>query len=905
VIHRPIVCRRFIGRHEELAYLHERRREAGSSHGGIVLVGGEAGVGKSRLLAEFCALLGKSRWRIAQAACLEFAQRPYGPVLGLLARFDPAAAELAPAASKLEQLDAIAEALAAAASRHATIAIIEDLHWADVATMELLAHLSASLHRMRMLVVASFRPEEFEPAHPAYAGVAKLARMPRAGRIDLAPLDAQEQETFIDETLGDIPLSGETRRTVASVSDGNPFFLEELLKDAVERRGAAVPARDAATLPATVHAAVAGRLRPLTERERLVVGQAAVIGRSFDLRLLAETLEGTIESILPALRRARDLQLIEEEAANAFRFRHALTREAIYGDFLTAQLQPLHRTIALALERRADDPPDLDSLAYHWWASGDRPRAAAYNERAGDAAAAVHAHDDAIVLYERAAHATQAEPAVRARITEKIADRRVALAQYDAAATAFSAAADLFRQSGDAEAEAACRVRVALQRYTLGQAEPTAELDAMLVRLDGDQILARSRIHLGIAWLAATFYQPSVASRHLALVEQRAFASAPDIAVRFFNVRAWVSMLVGDAERFRTDHDAWLEAARRADGVGMVAAAHYNGAFGYALFGLHQDAARNIRAALEIADAQRSRHVAASARGMSAFCSLLSGDLQAARDALDALRTLPTGNEVVRAYAMAFGTLVGSYLDDDALIQHWFDRLGGSVSPFFAAICGAGFAEVLVRRGRGAEACALLHDGIGSGERQRGNVLTLLAVARYGAAEDLPAARAVLELAADAPSELVERHALPLFDALVCRRRGVPVDRHAVAAAADGLRRIGFPLLEASARELAGERDAALAIFRRCGAVHDVRRLESNAPASAAAAPPPVSAQAAALSAREREIAALVALGRSNVEIGRELSISHKTVEKHLSSMFNKLGFSSRAQLAAHVSSRA
>lgn len=114
-----------------------------------------------------------------------------------------------------------------------------------------------------------------------------------------------------------------------------------------------------------------------------------------------------------------------------------------------------------------------------------------------------------------------------------------------------------------------------------------------------------------------------------------------------------------------------------------------------------------------------------------------------------------------------------------------------------------------------------------------------------------------------------------------------------------GLRRLRFRLLEAQALELAGEHDAAFELYERCGAEYDARRLRPpghNANAHRMPVADPV------LSEREREITMLVAQGRSNVEIGRELSISHKTVEKHLGSAYRKLGFSTRAQLAAYVS---
>ena len=182
-----MLCRRFVGRRDELAYLRECRLEAASSHGGLTLIAGDAGVGKTRLIAEFCDSLVYSRWKIGQGACLEFATRPYGPILDVLARIDGRPFQLG-APTKREQFDAIVDRFAAIASRTVLGVVIEDLHWADAATLDLLAYLGSKLQRMRVLVLASFRTDELHLENPATAAVARLARNARAGRIDLGSL---------------------------------------------------------------------------------------------------------------------------------------------------------------------------------------------------------------------------------------------------------------------------------------------------------------------------------------------------------------------------------------------------------------------------------------------------------------------------------------------------------------------------------------------------------------------------------------------------------------------------------------------------------------------------------------------------------------------------------------------
>lgn len=889
MIVRPVLCRPFIGRLSELGYLQERRLEAARSHGGLVLIEGDAGVGKSRLIAEFCKSLAYSRWKVGIGACLEFASRPYGPILEMLAQAGGAPFALTAAATKRDQFDEIVDRFAAMASRHAVIAVVEDLHWADAATLDLLAYLGPKLHRMRVLAIVSVRADELHPNRAVTTSLAKITRGARAGRIELEPLRGAELQAFIDEALGSIPLPDETRRAVALAADGNPFFTEELLKSAVERNAEAHDARAHRELPRTVSLALLDRLRPFDETQRQVIGQAAVIGRTFGLDLLATTLAMDAGAVLPALRRARDVQLVAEVGPNLFRFRHGLTRAAIYGEFLNAEVQPRHRTIALALESAPPEQRSLEGLAYHWWAAKDAAKAVLYNELAGDAAAKIHAHEDAIACYERALEFV-VDDAARGALVKKIADGRLALGLTREAQATYSAAADAFAIAKDYEREAACRATAAITAYGIGLPDPTGPLETMLTRLSGDEYRAIGRVHLGLAWLAATFGFPTRAATQLACVDPRAL-SVVEIALRYHNVAAFVAMTLGDVEGFRAKFADWVAAAAASGSPAILAGAYTNGAMCAAFFGRHEEAAQYIESALRAARDAHSRHAEESAHAFAAMCALLRGDLHAAHAEL-AHVSAASENNVNITFATAWGSVVGAALDDRALVEKWFDGFEERVARSPEIECGGGFAEIMVRRGRRDDAAALLHRALPECELVRGNVITLLAVGRYGAPADRKRARDYLERAAAGTMELVERPALALFDSFERAREGHNDEAVALAReAAEGFARLRFPLLEAQAREAAGEREAALAIFRRCGASYDVRRLESAGGVNVAKL----------LSAREREIAILAAAGQSNLEIARQLAITHKTVEKHLGSAYQKLHITSRAQLNAYV----
>jgi DNA-binding CsgD family transcriptional regulator len=894
VIVRPVLCRPFVGRLEELAYLRERRLEAGSSRGGLVFIAGDAGVGKSRLISEFCAALANSRWKIGIGACLEVANRPYGPFLDVLARVG-VPFEIRAAQTQHEQFDAIVDRLTTVAARTALVVVIEDVHWADAATLALLAYLGSKLHGMRILVLASLRTDDLHAGHHASAAVAKIVRDASASRIDLGPLQGLELKKFIDEALAENELPDATRRAIALTGDGNPFFTEELLKSAVALKGT-WQGNVKGSLPQTVRDTLLERLRPFDDAERRVVTQAAVIGRTFSLQLLAATLETDSDNLLPILRRARDFQLVEEVTSSVFRFRHGLTREAIYSVFLSAEARPRHRTIAIALEEVPADKRSLEALAYHWWAAGAEPEAARYNEEAGDAAVGVHAYEDAIAFYQRVLELSRIEPIVRASVLEKIADAHLALARSEEALASFRAAADFFREAGAHDAEARCRVRAAVSAYVLALSEPTKPLNDMLARLDRAEFSARSRAHLGLAWVAASSWSPTEAEHHLAQVDSRALVAAPDIGLRFHNISAWIAMTVGDLERFRLEHAAWVEAARSMASAPSLAAAYFNGAICFTNFSLHDEALQNVQQALQVARDARNRHAEESAHALSASCYFMLGDLARARKAVEAVPAT-TENKVNIAYVSAWGTLVGLYLDDHELIARCFDRFEAVVSAAPEIETAAGFAEVMVRRARHGDAAAFLRRAIPHRELLRGNALTLLAAGRYGAPDERIRAREYLVRASRGSVEMLERPALALFDAEACLRDGRPEAAKVFALqAAAGFRRLRTPLLEAAALEAAGDLAAAFTLFRQCGATYDARRL-GHASSLDRPNAPDIAGSRRGLSAREREIAQLAAAGRSNREIASQLYIAQKTVEKHLASAFQKLGISSRTQL--------
>ncbi len=168
--------------------------------------------------------------------------------------------------------------------------------------------------------------------------------------------------------------------------------------------------------------AVLRRLRRLTRAERSVVTRAAIVGRSFDVDVLAAATAHPPKRVRAALERAVSLQLVVAAGTERYAFRHALTRDIVYAEALDARLRPLHRRVMHALEERARrGEVALEQLAYHSWASRDTARALRYNERAGDEATAMHAPGDAARYYRRARSLLDVDSSSYARLTRKLA----------------------------------------------------------------------------------------------------------------------------------------------------------------------------------------------------------------------------------------------------------------------------------------------------------------------------------------------------------------------------------------------------------------------------------------------------------------------------------------------------
>jgi DNA-binding CsgD family transcriptional regulator len=920
----PVFCPRFIGRERELALILERCREAATGAGALVLIGGEAGIGKSRLLGVVRNVLEEQRARFAFAQCSRHMQSPLGPFADALRELDTAdpgvlrgsplrapLARLVPELAddsaggpqahddRIAQYGAIAEALRRFSAREALVLAIEDAHWADLATLEFLQYLADRVGTMRLVLVVTYRSEELDPSHPFALALTRLDRTPNTRRIELPALSDPEMQAFVAYALEGRTIAA--RRRVAQVvelSEGNPLFTEELLRHVVETGGSE---STSPRLPVSVRAAVLERAAMLDQDARVTLSYAAAIGRRFDPELLSRLTERERGEIVNHLRRARDLQLILEDPP-AFVFRHALVQESLYAELLEVEARQLHDRILREIEARPLDDANTIDAAYHAWAARDAERAPRYNEAAGDLATHRLAHRDATRFYERALELVGDDDAMRARLDEKLGRALAAWVPGSAARRAFERSLEYYERIGDRE-------KAAEILLDAGRNEWEAQ-DGLAWRTRALEVIAPLGEHpLRFAALTETACQlghygdPDRARPYLELAERFTGTPSPRFRAHFEHVRGLMALLEGEIALNLECYNRAQVIARQTTDFQELAAAMSMGAASATKAGEVETAIRGFEATIELA---RKRCLQErEAMGLVGYATLhfLLGDFVRARALV--LESAALSVDFDRPYAAIQQACVavplGVRIEDEELIERFAREdlidasFGTGEAQRYTAIADA-FAELYVARGDLDRAYALVHRALGE-TRSIGVAPWFSAIAaRYGRDDDVLRMRELLERWARPDSNRAGKAYLALFEALVTARDGHP-DVERATDAAERFAAIGFPHYEALALEAAGRPADALDRYRRMGNVHDARRLEAKL------SPPNRRGRTQNdLTAREREVADLVAQGRSNRAIAGELVLSERTVESHVASILAKLDLHSRTELASNYS---
>jgi DNA-binding CsgD family transcriptional regulator/tetratricopeptide (TPR) repeat protein len=968
--------RPMVGRTRELA---ELRRLVGlvpsTSGAAAVVIGGDAGVGKSRLLTELRESATAAGHRVLLGHCLDFGDSalpylPFTEMFGRLATEAPALAEsvasahpairrlmpgmrrlsvgdadAAPRVERGELFEAVHAALDRLAASAPLLVVVEDLHWADHSTREMLSFLFSRTFSEPVSIVASYRSDDLHRRHPLRGSIAEWFRLPGVTRLPLEPLDDADVRALV-QTLHPTPMPELQLHAMVARAEGNAFFVEELVAAAEHSRCA---------LPEDLADLLLVRLDALEDDSRLVVRAASVAGRRVSHTLLARVVDLGAGALERALRAAVERNVLVPVGSDGYAFRHALLAEAVYDDLLPGERVRLHSRYSQVL-RSGEVDSTAAEVARHALAAHDDATAVRASIRAGAEAMSVGGPDEAADHYQAALELVADPGVVRWDGDVDVVELTTRASEAMTAAGHPYRSVDLVRdqlaQLGpDAEPLDRARLLVALaaaavltdndvdvlalttQAMGLVAPEPPSPLRAELLSLQAHASAQRRRDDDAARWareaiaMARDLDLPAIVAAATTTLSRLAERSLDPEASR-----AVLTDIIGQAKQ-------------AGDVMGELRGLHNLG-YSYHEDGLLDQAQTVFTEAWEraVAAGRPWAPYGLDARVLASITAYMRGDWALASQIADVRGESPPGMAEAELTAadmlVAAGRGDRSALGELPAIRAWWHRDG-----LIAIVAGSAAIDLYGDAGD-LPAAQAIHDEVVSlvtslwGEdvfaarlRLSGLLLGQLATSavRSGATDWPGLSKRAEELTAVSTATLE-----------ASRRRNVVTGPEGLAwAARVDAERVRLAWLTGdgapSEDELVAVWQRAVAAFERYGQVFEVARSQTRLAAvlravgqgelarplvqqaratalqlgaepllselrttgASASRATGVSRRDEALTPREHEILTLVAEGRTNADIARQLFISSKTVSVHVSNILAKLGATGRTEAAA------
>ncbi len=901
------LCPVIIGREDEIAILDEALRASHRGDGRAVVFAGDASIGKTRLVDELARSAEAEGLPVLRGACAESdLQLPYLPFIHAIrthARLNqvteialelpdpaglPSAGPIDATQRRARFFEGVVGLLEGIAGDRGAVLIVEDLHWSDAGTRDLLDYVARSLPGSRLLIVVTYRADELERGHPLLPIVRGWSRSNLATTIELTPLGPDGIDAMLAATLGehDAGLAVRLHRRC----EGNPFVLEEILK-----AGGVELAET--SLPATVRDAILRRVERLDPAHLAVLRAAAVLGDPIDDGILVDLLG---EVVPEALEECARQQLVMAVPGAAYAWRHALTREAVYQDIPPTRRRSLHSELADFCDGR----PGIDEIAIcgHLAAAGRWEGAVPRCRAAASAATSFGAFDDAARLLELCLPHVD-DGIERASILEELSELLMQCGRPDEGEAFARRAVELRDRHRDPAASAAARRTLALCLWQQARWAEAIILEdqaiAALDVLDPNPLLVAALARRA-SW--ATLGEGDLPAA-LRLVERaQRYADAHGFGADLYRAdEGQVLVCSGRVdEGFAMMDEGWRTRLRPSGERGSdwregkfmlhhaVAIRNLLGRTNESLAILAnspgwetgQDAADTSLAVVRIE--------ALWAHGEVARAQRLLGTLDLARIE----RNVVPWAQSVRVDVMhAAGERVSAAaLARTALPPHW--------QPI-SQLRAASLVRVLVEEGDIPAALELsrrLEPLGGYGIELRLPFIDAAVEADLAAGRIAEAARLAAEVVHARPDD-------PLRLRIEARMRLAGDGEAALELlrrAAEGFARRGHRQDEWHSRRLIAR--ALRTLGQRRAAADELRRVSDDAAAAnGGTSPVTASPLGLALSPRERDVALLVAQGYRNREIAERLFISERTVENHIHRVLERSGLRSRVDLAAHV----
>ena len=963
---------RFVGRRPELARLAESWLQTRAGRPVMYAVGGDAGVGKSRLVAEFLTRARADGATALVGGCLDLADGgpPFWPFVDAIREYtsaldaDDRAQLLGPADSELTRVlpeligDVSAPGSAAGASaqgrlfelvlgllgrlarRAPLILVIEDIHWADRSTRDLLAFLAKTLRAEPIMIIATHRTDELYRGHPLRPFLAELYRSRSVQLLELHPFTREEVGEQVTAITGR-RVSPKVLDAVFERSEGNAFYGEELVAVSHETEGH--------ELPSTLRDILLARVEHRSPAAQDVLRIAAVGGRRVPVELLAEVCALDPAQRTEALREAVAHHLLVAEGSDGYAFSHALLREAIYQELLPGERGELHQRYGAALSAQphlaGDGAVVPGELASPWSASHDLPRALAASVLAGRAAEARWGFAESQAHYERALE-----------LWDRVSDAEArAGTDYLTLSRSAAEAANLAGDHGRASA----LIRAAIERAGTGRAGLLWERLGRYLWAAGDcdsalkaygealrlvpadpPSAARARVlgAQGQSLMLLARFEEATACCERAIAVARAVGARAEEG-HALNTLGCSLAYIGEPSGAVTHLRAALRIAEEVQDLDDLGRAYQNLSeiLGGPLNRLEEALAvalEGVRAAQRVGLA-RDYGVSLEVNAASALLSLGRWQ-EAAAIVRTAEERRPVDMAAIEVHLCRARLEIGAggFERGAQALEDARKAMGNILDPQFHATLCAREAELALWQGRFAHAARAVLDGLAHLDDSDDTwyVGPLLWLGAWAATDAAIAAEPLAQRAAQIMQAAGERAAFISPVTVVyaqmceaeCRRLAEPGAGDAWATIAAAWEAVGhpYPLAYARwrqaeallARRRTGAATTALrcahAIAERLGAAplrNEIELLARRAridlaPAAesdnGAVAPAQARADAIGLTRRERQVLDLVAAGQTNREIAQALFVSEKTAAAHVSNILGKLGVRSRVEAA-------
>ncbi|MDT5017856.1 MAG: hypothetical protein QOD39_4016 [Mycobacterium sp.] len=864
-------------RHSVLTQLQALAQQAGRGTGQIVLLRGEAGVGKTELIRHFIAGLDE-RVRVLCGWCDPLATpRPLGPLIDMLSQLSGSQAAGLSAAVELGGAEAIYTGLLGLfADGNTWIFAVEDAQWADEATLDLLRFLGRRARSLPVVLLVSYRDEEIGAEHPLAVARGDLANYEALTRIGLAPLS---RDAVAELAVG----SGVNADELHRLTGGNPFFVTEVLAAGPDALGTSA-------LPRGICEAVWGRLARLSTPARDTANAAAVCGPHASTWLLDKVCPGATA----ALRECLDVGLLHADGP-AVAFRHELARRAVLKQIPAYQHRELHARALAALAQPPIPPDTLSALAFHADQAGDDEAAVLYGSSAAERAAAVGAHREAAELYALALRHADHTPRQQKVVWLEGHAFESYLSGHVEAATRSSREAIVLRHDlGDKLGEGD-DLRWLSHLLSAGRSTEAAVAAQASLRLLEDQApspqLAWSLVNL--AQLTAFSYDPAAAQYAARAITLGTQLGEEAVVIRARGYAALATVLRTDTgwDELEATWRAAMDTEALAEHSGLAEHAGLAGAIMCWTAALHYKldrAERYVRETSAFCDDHNLGAFEPAAACAGALVALHHGDWAKAASAADDVLTRPGLSPPHRAGALLTTALLRARRGDQP-VAPLLDEARTYAEPadlFRLGPLWAARAETAWLRGDDDAARAEAH--------------TAQAAAPAGADPWLVGhLHRWLHLSGGTPA------GTPAAEQVTPYQLEITGDWR---AAADAWTALGCPY-DAAVAQMGGDIPAvemALATFRGLGARAAARRARHRLRQIRGHTPHPRLAETRAdphqLTRRQRDVLEQLSAGHSNTDIATNLGISPKTVNNHITAIFTKLGVNNRTQAAAYIS---